>query len=334
MQSGENAAYCSKCGRPLSTSVPAISVAPLPTSPSPPPKLGSRNSASGVGCLGLIVLAIALALWSLHDNSSQPSHGAKLGVTHPAATHQAVKVANEKAIAKSEEADLKAAAGLLNQSGNLLTGYGVQGTAAKMRIDGDLWEPLSDQDKHLLEQTLEQAWTTTWNHYHSQHGATQLQFEIVNLADDRIYSDIIDLPDTPHPERVAYEQARLSGVGAYKVIEQWDIPCAGNGGIGQRAIVLSHKASDLPAAYHRFLGSLNGDRSKCITFEVFSNNDALAQSKSVSDTYTDAEMQAQWNNELQYMNNPNSGYEAYTFGTKRLADGSIDIDQHVLHQGN
>jgi len=330
----DDAVFCPKCGKQIAVSTP---VSPRSQTLPSKPTYGLTPGLTAVGIFAVIFVVIILSVATHHTTkTANVKHQvvARQSVTHQVVPQPVKAGPDETALAAKEEVDLKAVAGLLNQSGNIVTGYGIQGTSGTIQLDGDIWEPLSDQDKTLLKQSLEQAWTTTWSHYHPMHGATQLTFDLVDLANDKLYSDVIDLPDTSHPERAAYEQSRLSGLGAYKVIEQWDIPCAGSGGLGQRAIVMSHKASDLPTAYHRFIASLNGDRSKCITFDVFANEDALTESKSNSDTYTDAEMKAQWDNELEYIYNPTSGFEQYTFGTKRLADGSIDVNQQILHGGN
>jgi len=127
------------------------------------------------------------------------------------------------------------------------------------------------------------------------------------------------------------EQQRLSGVGAYKVVEQWN--WCGDG-LGQRAIVLSHNPNDLVPAFKKFLASLNGDRSKCITFEVCPDQATLDQSKSGSENYPDSELVHQWTHELQYTNNPNSGLEEWNFGVKPLSDGTHDFVPHVIHAAN
>jgi hypothetical protein len=322
------AATCFKCGRDLRDSIPAQPVSPASV------RQKARVNGLAVGCIVIIAIAILGAVIAF---LMQPS---TTGTTKPslsaaqrkaALARQKAAAEAEQSIVRGEKADLKAAAGLVNQAGNLVTGYAVQGTTATIQVDADAWDNLSDQDKQLMQKGLEGSWSVTWEHYHSQHPETQLNFYIVNLANDQLFSDIIDLRDTSHPERAAYEQQRLSGAGAYKVVEQWSW-CAD--GLGQRAIVLSHNSNDLVPAFHRFLASLNGDRSKCITFEVFTDQATLDESKSSSEDYPDSELVHQWTHELQYTNNPNSGLEEWNFGVKTLSDGTHDFIQHVIHAGN
>jgi hypothetical protein len=311
------ASFCQNCGRSV-----APSATPTQPSTSPPlPTQAKKPNCFGIGCLGLLGLflftIIVSAIVSNENNSTQPS-----GVP----SHQVT--VNEKAIVPKEEADVKAAFGLLNQYGRIVTGYAIGGTSATVQVDQDAWDPMSDQDKHLLEQGLEGAWTTTWDQHHNPHGPTSLHFYIEDMAHDNLFTDVITLPDTSHAERTAYEQSRLSGAGAYKVVEQWS--WCGDG-LGQRAIVLSHNPNDLVPAFHRFLASLDGDRSKCIMFEVFTDQATLDQSKSISDDYPDSELVHQWTHELQYTNNPNTGLEEWDFGITTLSDGTHDFVQHVVH---
>jgi hypothetical protein len=232
-------------------------------------------------------------------------------------------------VARTKElADLKAVESLVNSGGQIVTGTAVQDTTAVVQVDGDSWEPMSDQDKHLTESSLERAWSITWSQNHAQHDETTLFFQMEDLAHDRLFSDAISLTSTFHPERAVFERARLSGAGAYKVVEEWS--WCGDG-IGQRAIVISHKPEDLVPAFHRFLDSLNGDRSKCITFEVFTDQATLDQSKSTSDDYPDSELVHQWTHELQYTNNPNTGLEEWDYGITTRSDGTHDFVQHVIH---
>lgn len=320
-QIANGANFCPNCGKP------AVQAPPIQTSKVP----GQNRERRAVN--GIIVTAILLiVVFGVLSRNSQPSttrHAPPTRTTTKGVIRTAPPTAtDETKVVPKELADLKAVGGLLNQSGQIVTGYAISRTAATLQIDGNAWEPMSDQDKRLLEQSLERAWSITWDQHHTPHEATTLQFYMEDLSSDRLFSDEITLPDTNHAERAAFEKERLSGGGAYNVVEQWS--WCGDG-IGQRAIVVSHNPNDLVPAFHRFLSSLNGDRSKCIMFEVFTDQATLDQSKSVSDEYPDSELVHQWTHELQYTNNPNTGLEEWDFGVKTLPDGTHDFVQHVVH---
>lgn len=215
-------------------------------------------------------------------------------------------------------ANLKATMQLANSTGaNMYRGGVVEGDSCAIKIDGNAYEYASDQDKSIIKQTVVQMCSGSYTLLggNDSRGLPEggLHVRLYNLADDIVYSDVVEPGPAAPAARVQHKKlAKADPRAAYKVLEHWDLPCSGRGGFGEKVMALSHRQSDLDAVYHRWMAEHNIDKSHCVSFMAYASERSYDAANG-SSKFSEAELAAIPNG-LDYMNNPNTGYEGWTDG--------------------
>jgi hypothetical protein len=132
-----------------------------------------------------------------------------------------------------------------------------------------------------------------------------LHVRLDDLDGRALFSD-----DVRGPQLAVRRDAAPAGAdrrSAYVVVDHYPWPCSDNGGFGEKVIVASHRRADLEPAFMRWLRLNGSDKKLCMHFEAYVSQGSFASRQP----------------DLQYTNNPNSGYEAWI---------GPDGRHHVLHQ--
>jgi hypothetical protein len=215
----------------------------------------------------------------------------------------------------------------------------VEGDRLALKLDANVWDVISDQDKKIAEQNWATVWARLYAQYHGGNAADGhwITLDFYDLADRRVYHENFKIvsPARPHSNGSGAASGGANGPAPYVVLEQWSYSCGGNGAHGARVMLKSHNPRDLPKAWAYYDASIGHDRTKCIQFEAYANEAALriGTGHHAGPRYTDADMRTEWLNEYMYQLNVNNGYEAWIYGIKRYPNGAIDIDKHVVNPG-
>ena len=247
----------------------------------------------------------------------------------------------DQAVDARARADVRMAADTVNEKTGkpLFRGELVEGDRLALKLDANVWDAVSDQDKKIVEQNWGTEWAKIYALYHGGNAADGrwITVDFYDLADRRIYHENFRI--------VSAARARAGGPVApsggpngpapYVVLEEWSYPCGGNGAHGARVMLKNHNPRDLPKAWAYYDASIGHDRTKCIQFEAYANEAALriGTGHHSGPRYTDADTRTEWLNEYMYQFNANNGYEAWIYGIKRYPNGAVDIDKHIVNPG-
>jgi len=143
---------------------------------------------------------------------------------------------------------------------------------------------------------------------------------VKDASGSELFSDTVSASDA---DSVPARPQRSKPAVAYKIVDHYVWDCSSNGGFGEKAIVSSHKQSDLDAVVKEWMAANATDKSLCLHFEAYVTTRSFDAAQNPSH-YTDDEL-ASIPYGVTYTNNPNTGYEAWT---------DAQGNDHVLHKAN
>lgn len=196
----------------------------------------------------------------------------------------------------------------------------ISGNACVATLKREKYDGAGSDGQRTIQAVLKRACAASYTFLKDRRRAIPnggLHIVINDRAGGELFSDVV-LPGSS-PTRVSVVTKRHPAV-PFTVVDHYVWSCSSNGGFGEKAIINSHKQSDLGGAVKEWMAANATDKSVCLHFEVYSTAESFDAAQHPSH-YTDDQLE-RIPYGAQYTNNPNTHYEGWT---------DPDGKEHILH---
>lgn len=208
----------------------------------------------------------------------------------------------------------------LNFNESMYESAKIRGNTCTVVVQRSKYDEADASGQETMQNLLKNACAASYRYISSHRRAIPddgLKVVLNDRAGSELFSDTVmpsdaDSGPSPKPKKAALKVA-------YTIVDHYIWDCSSNGGFGEKAIVNSHKETDLNAVVKEWMAENATDKSLCLHFEAFATQESYNASQHPSQ-YTDAEL-ANIPTGVTYTNNPNTHYEAWT---------DTNGDEHLL----